>query len=55
MSRRLSAASERQRRSRARRRRGLVVLRVEAAEFELIEALQLAGRVDGLSESAMHR
>jgi hypothetical protein len=41
-----TAASARQRRSRARRRRGLMVLRIEAPEYQLIQALQLAGRLD---------
>jgi hypothetical protein len=52
---RVHGATARQRRSRVRRRRGRLVLRVEVPEYPLIEALQLAGRVDGLSESAMHR
>jgi hypothetical protein len=52
---RRQAASRRQRRSRARRRQGWRCCGPRRAEFELIEPLQLAGRADGLSESAMHR
>lgn len=42
-------ASARQRRSRARRRAGRVLLRIEADEFELIEALLASGRLDEAS------
>ena len=38
-------AAQRQRRSRARRRAGRVVLKIEVAEFDLVEALQAAGRL----------
>jgi hypothetical protein len=40
-----SPAAVRQHRCRTRRRRGLAVLRVEADEFRLIDALITAGRL----------
>ena len=41
------AQRERQRRSRARRRHGITLLRVPVDEFRLVEALQRAGRLTG--------
>ncbi len=52
------SASARQRRSRARRRRGIAVLRIKVPEHALVEALQLAGRVDdaaGLERARVER
>jgi hypothetical protein len=40
-----NASALRQRRCRARRRRGVAVLHVEANEFELVDALLAAGRL----------
>lgn len=39
----MTAAAERQRRHRARRRAGMAVFRVEAAQFDLADALVSAG------------
>ena len=47
-----SPAAQRQHRCRARRRRGLALLRVEVDEFRLVDALLWAGR---LSEDESRR
>ena len=52
------AARQRQRRSRARRRQGIALLRIQVDEFRLIEALQRAGRLTdngGLQRACVER
>jgi hypothetical protein len=54
----LSPAGLRQKRSRARRRNGRVLVKVEVDEFRLIDALQAAGRLrgdEGLQRAAVER